>query len=283
MSLASEPNFDEIKTFLNEFDGGDVILSNKYFDKGLAVIYFNNPGKKNAISGKMMVQLRKCVEELENWKEGKAVFLCGLGGNFCSGGDLVFAKASGTPKKATQMCDWMQDTLSRLQRLPMFSVCLIQGPTLGGGAEISIFSDFIIATEDVKFGFVQGKMGIITAWGGGTRLVQKIGHKKALDLFLTSQILSAEDCVQHGIADHIVPVEDCFRKALEWIDLRLLHHRQIIRSFKNVVNKAATDTFDNSLKYEKSLFSVTWGGEINREALKKNIKHVKTKQTDRDC
>jgi enoyl-CoA hydratase/carnithine racemase len=57
MSLASEPNFDEIKTFLNEFDGGDVILSNKYFDKGLAVIYFNNPGKKNAISGKFFISI----------------------------------------------------------------------------------------------------------------------------------------------------------------------------------------------------------------------------------
>ncbi|XP_044256184.1 ethylmalonyl-CoA decarboxylase-like [Tribolium madens] len=268
-------NFAEIEKYLSQFGSGDVILSNKYFDKGLAVIYFNNPGKKNAISGKMMVQLRQCVQKLEEWKEGKAVLLCGLGGNFCSGGDLEFAKASGTQKEALYMSNWMQDTLTRLQKLPMFSVCLIQGPTLGGGTEVSLFCDFIIATEDVKYSFIHGKMGIITAWGGTTRLVEKIGGKKALNLLLTSQILNAQGCVENGIADHVVPVEDCLAKAMEWIDLRLQHHHQIIRSFKNCVNKAVRDTWENSLAYEKSLFSLTWGSEMNKEALAKNIKHIK--------
>ena len=184
MSTDAQLNFDEIETYLQQFDGGDIVLSKKHFNKGLAIIYFNNPGKKNAISGnyhfsryhfshfpvgKMMVQLRQCILQLEQWKEGKAVLLCGLGGNFCSGGDLQFAKASGTQTEALHMSSWMQDTLNRLHNLPMFSVCLIQGPTLGGGAEITTFCDFIVASDDVKYGFVQGKMGIITAWGGSTR------------------------------------------------------------------------------------------------------------------
>ncbi|RZC37384.1 ECH domain containing protein [Asbolus verrucosus] len=275
MSLIPDINFEEIEAFLSRFDSGEIILSNKFFDKGLAVIYFNNPGKKNAVSGKMMVQFRKCVEQLEQWKEGKAVLLCGLGGNFCSGGDLDFARASGTQKSALNMSNWMQDTLRRLQKLPLFSVCLIQGPTLGGGAEISTYCDFIIATEDVKYGFVHGKLGIITAWGGTTRLVKKVGAKKALNLLLTSQILSASDCLDSNIADHIVPVQDCLARAIEWIDTRLQHPPVIVRSFKKAVYQAATDTTENSFNYEKKLFSLTWGSELNRAALAKNIKHVK--------
>lgn len=118
--------------------------------------------------GKMMVQFRQTIEKLEQWKEGKAVLLCGIGGNFCSGGDLSFAKISGTKKEALYMANWMQDSLTRLQNLPMFSVSLIEGPTLGGGAEIPTFTDFIVAADNVRYGLIQGKMGILTAWGGGT-------------------------------------------------------------------------------------------------------------------
>lgn len=161
-------NFDSIQSHLSRFGGGEVIFSKEYFYKGLAVIYFNNPTKKNALSGKMMVELRRCVLELEQWQEGKAVLLCGQKDNFCSGADLDIARQTGTPKEAFQLSTWMLDTLERLKKLPLFSICLIQGPSLGGAAEIAIHCDFIIAVENVRFGFVQGKIGISTAWGGGT-------------------------------------------------------------------------------------------------------------------
>lgn len=73
------------------------------------------------VLGKMMVDFRKCVIELEHWKEGKAVILCGNDGFFCSGGDLDFARATGTPKEGFDMSCWMQDILKRFRRLPLVS------------------------------------------------------------------------------------------------------------------------------------------------------------------
>lgn len=116
-----------------------------------------------------MVQLRECVLSLETWKEGKAVILCGKGTNFCSGGDLNFVRATNTPQHGLDMSVWMQDVLKRLKKLPLISVCIVQGPTLGGGAELSVSCDFIVAADDVKYGFVHGKMGIVPAWGGAYR------------------------------------------------------------------------------------------------------------------
>lgn len=69
----------------------------------------------------MMVDFRKCVTELEQWKEGKALILCGNDGFFCSGGDLDFARATGSPKEGHDMSYWMQDILRRFRRLPLVS------------------------------------------------------------------------------------------------------------------------------------------------------------------
>lgn len=181
-----EESFSSIREYLSSFKGGKISL-NKNSENGIATIVLDNPEKKNAINGNflkyimyfrifsvfssgcMMVDFRDCVEELEKWEEGKGVILCGKGGNFCSGGDLDFARASGNPQGAWRMSTWMQDSLKRLKNLPLISVCLIEGPSLGGGAEISTFCDYIIAADNVKYGFVHGRLGIITAWAGASR------------------------------------------------------------------------------------------------------------------
>ncbi|XP_072375842.1 ethylmalonyl-CoA decarboxylase-like [Diabrotica undecimpunctata] len=98
----------------------------------------------------MYVDFFKCVLELENWKNGKALILYGEGPNFCAGGDLDLQKR-------------------KIRKLPLISVSLLHGATLGGGAEISTFCDYILVSDNTKLGFVQGRMGITTAWGGGTR------------------------------------------------------------------------------------------------------------------
>ncbi|XP_018576150.1 ethylmalonyl-CoA decarboxylase-like isoform X2 [Anoplophora glabripennis] len=197
-------DFGVMESNLLKYDGGEIFLSKEYFEEGIAIIYLNHPRKRNAISGKMMVDFRRCLNELEEWKEGKSVLLCGLGSNFCSGGDLDFARSAGTPKEGYYMSCIMQDILKRFRGLPLITVSLLHGPTLGGGAEISIFSDYILVADNAQIGFVQGNMGLITAFGGTTRLVQLIGERKAMEMLLTSKVYSAEECISISLADKIV-------------------------------------------------------------------------------
>lgn len=117
----------------------------------------------------MMVDLLDCIVKLEQWKEGKAVIIYGIGNNFCSGGDLNLAKQTGNPLGASRICTWMQNAMKRLQSLSLLTLCIVHGPTLGAGAEISIFCDYILTTENVQYGFVEGKMGILTVFGAATR------------------------------------------------------------------------------------------------------------------
>ncbi|KAB0791246.1 hypothetical protein PPYR_03046 [Photinus pyralis] len=220
----------------------------------------------------MMVEFRDRVEELENWHEGKGVILRGNGCNFCSGADLKFAKAS-TARDGLEMSEWMRDALVRLQRLPLVSVCLVHGPCFGGGAELAVFCDYLIAADDVRFGFVQGKMGIVTAWGAGTRLVQKIGHKRALEVLLTSKVMDAEECVNVGLVDHVVSSRASLLKARDWLTARLSLPHQITRAFKTIVSNAHDYSYADALKIEGDIFAPFWGGSLNKQALDKNIKH----------
>ncbi|KAG5898937.1 hypothetical protein JTB14_004661 [Gonioctena quinquepunctata] len=226
------------------------------------------------MSGKMMVELRACVLELEKWKEGKSVILCGKGLNFCSGGDLDFARASGTPEEGSYMSVFMQDILKRFRKLPFVTVSLVHGPALGGGSELSVLSDYILVTKNVKLGFVHGRMGLMTAWGGTTRLRQIIGDRKAMEMLLTGKVHTAQECLEIGLAYRIVDTANRLEEALEFVRTLTVFHCSIVQSYKQVMVVAGEESFENALTFESSVFSPKWGSDLNREALSKRLKHV---------
>lgn len=131
---------DDNREFLGKFKGGSVELS---FMDDIAVVSLNHSEKRNAISGKfhftivsisfslcsgkMMGDLLNVVTQLEDWKTGKGVMLCGSGGNFCSGGDLNFARGTGNADDGFRMATFMDSVLSRFQTLPLISVALVEG------------------------------------------------------------------------------------------------------------------------------------------------------------
>ncbi|XP_031331093.1 ethylmalonyl-CoA decarboxylase-like isoform X2 [Photinus pyralis] len=272
-SVQQPRSFSRIRKMLVKFPGGGVSLI-KDERSGIAEIVLDYPEIRNGMSGVMMVELRERVLQLENWTSGKGLILRGKGGNFCSGGDLNFAKSS-TAEEGLAMSVWMRDTLTRLQRLPLVSVCLVHGPCLGGGAEMAVFCDYILAAEDVQYGFVHGKMGIVTAWGGGTQLVQRIGRARALDLFLTARVMSAEECVEIGLAEAVVASPVDLSKVTNWLKLRLTLPSQITRAFKTIVSSNHMNSQEDALNAESETFAPFWGGAMNKEALNRNIKHSK--------
>lgn len=106
-------------------------------------------------------------------------------------------------------------------------------------------------------------------------MVEKIGQHKALDLLLTSKILSAEECVSIGLAEHIVHAENALEEIEEWLKTRIQHHHTVTRGIKKIVCDVANQNLQESFDYEKSIFIPFWGSKTNKEALSKRIKHVK--------
>ncbi|KAL2919361.1 enoyl CoA hydratase domain-containing protein 1 [Polyrhizophydium stewartii] len=172
-------------------------------------VRLENPARRNAMSPKMMVELAEIVDDLEArcGDHSAAAFglvLYGAGGTFCSGFDLSVARESFlTSEAGVEMCLLMQDTLARMRRLPLHTVAAVEGYALGGGAELCMSCDRRIVGQSAAVQFVQGRMGVTPGWGGASWLTQAVGPATALKLLASAERLTAERCVEAGIAEAI--------------------------------------------------------------------------------
>lgn len=277
MHPSEEKSIQEIRNHLERFLGGSVDLV-KNEENGLAVVLLNHEAKRNAISGKMMVDLHDIVENLESWKTGKGIILKGSHGNFCSGGDLNFVRQIANAEDGYMMATFMHHVLNKFQRLPLISVALIEGAgALGGGAEIATACDFRLMSESCNgFGFVHAKMGIIPAWGGTTRLVEKIGYTKALDMMSSAKVLKPRDCLKIGLVDEVIPSDvNTTEYSTLWLKERTKYDANVIRSIK--ISTSIARDFPLDFQSERRIFAPFWGSPGNKEALEKNIKHIDKK------
>lgn len=265
--------FQNIRHKFSAYDDGS-ITCNKDEETGVAEICIKNSTKKNAISGKMMIDFESIVIDLEEWSSGKGVLLYGDGGMFCSGGDLEFVTKENNPDSGYEMSFYMTKTLNRLAALPLVSVTYINGNgALGGGAEISTATDFRVMSNSAKtrIGFVHTVMGIIPAWGGLARLVQIVGKPKALNLILSANLLSAQEAVAVGLVDEIV--DDSLDAARQWLLHRVRHDGDVVRATKLCIAKAC-EIDEHVIINERCVFAPLFGGPANKTALAAKKKHM---------
>lgn len=265
----------DIREQLGKYKSGTVELQ-KNSSTGLAVITLNNPGKKNALSGSMMVELADHVTELGEWKDGKGLILMGASKTFCSGGDLSTVSAILNSRDGERMSRFMHDTLTRLYTLPMVSVALVEGVALGGGAELATACDVRIMTNDAKIGFVQIRMGVTTGWGGATRLYSMLGRTKTLKLLGSGKVLTAHDAASLGLADYVLPDSLHPLEAAQSLlsEQFCKGDARIVRRVKEtVVGIEQSDSLQEALDFERKVFASVWGSDIQKTALQQNIKH----------
>ncbi len=256
---------------LKELNGGNLYLD-KDQDSGIATITISNPSRANAITGSMMVALSDMVAELEKWRTGKALILYGDpdGKHFCAGADLKTAEALSNPQAGVMMCLYMQNILSRLQRLPLISAAAVSGNAIGGGAELTTACDFRLMTPSSRIQFIHTKMGLSPGWGGGTRLVNLVGPQKALRLLAGAEVVSAEDAVRLNLVDDVIQGEDFLKQTMSWLDKYISEPVAVVQSIKTVVTAASQLPQDQALSKEKDVFGGLWQGPANKAALAKS-------------
>lgn len=274
------------------FGNGQVALDKNYAE-GIALIKLSNPERHNALSGKMMVDLSEIVMKLGKPEElGElgndlvGLILWGEGKSFCAGLDLSNAKEHiMTPEAGKDMSLLMQDTLSRLQKLPLVSVAAIEGAALGGGAEVTTATDFrVIAKSDkAHIRFVQTKMGVTPGWGAVSRLLQLVGRQRALDFLTRAPRIDNALAIESGLAVDVAPEGGkALQAATDYLDSvvyfapkkdgddtpRKRNNVDAIRGMKRLVSYGSDIEPAAPLgQLEHSIFTSLWGSEANREAV----------------
>ena len=177
----------------------------------LALIELNRPKELNALNRQLMEELRDSLQELDIDSEVRSIVITGNEKAFAAGADIKqMANATAIDMlKIDQFSTWDQ---IRKTKKPI--IAAVSGFALGGGCELAMTCDMIIASETAKFGQPEIKIGVIPGAGGTQRLTKAIGKAKAMELVLTGRFISGESAEKMGLVNKVVPVEMYLEEAL---------------------------------------------------------------------
>jgi enoyl-CoA hydratase/carnithine racemase len=192
----------------------DSIVISK-IDNGIGELILNDPDTKNSLSKRMFTELRRVIEELDENDSVRVIIITGTGDSFSSGVNL---------KERLSMSDRESEELRSKIVLPFYQymsavkkpiIAAINGYAVGGGFELALGADIIIASENAKFGQREVKWGIIPAGGALRKLPQIIGILKTKELVFTGRIIDANEAYKIGLVNMVVPKDKLMEKARE--------------------------------------------------------------------
>uniref|UniRef100_M4BH35 Uncharacterized protein n=1 Tax=Hyaloperonospora arabidopsidis (strain Emoy2) TaxID=559515 RepID=M4BH35_HYAAE len=247
-----------------------------------AIIEIHSPGARNALSGKMMAELADIVEILETSEvqtKLNAVVIQGTNGWFCAGADLKVAQQELTsPEAGAAMGQLMTDTLTRFRRLPLVSIACIEGGAYGGGAELACACDFRILEKQAVIQFVQARIGVSPAWGGGVWLYKLVGRQAALKLLCTAEKVSAQRALELKLVDFVFDAapDEASAFICTFVKPFDVFTPAVSHGAKRVINNVDDVGLDAALSREHDVFKSLWGGPANLEALRGALKDKET-------
>ncbi len=178
----------------------------------VGTIILNRPRVLNALNAATMRELAAAVDELDEDADVRAIILTGGEANFAAGADLreMHEETPVTLTSSNRMVHWER---IRSVRKPL--IAAVSGYALGGGCELAMACDIIIASETAKFGQPEIKVGLIPGAGGTQRLVKAIGKSRAMEMVLTGDPIDAREAERLGLVSHVVPAELLLGEALK--------------------------------------------------------------------
>ncbi len=182
----------------------EFIKVNPQYEPMVALIELNRPKELNALNLQLMAELRDALKELDADDKVRVIIITGNEKAFAAGADIkqMAGKSAVDMLMIDQFSTWDQ---IRKTKKPL--IAAVAGFALGGGCELAMTCDMIIASESAKFGQPEIKIGVMPGAGGTQRLTRAIGKAKAMELVLTGRFLSAEEALGYGLVNKVVPTE----------------------------------------------------------------------------
>lgn len=242
----------------------EFIKVNPQFDKFVALIELNRPKELNALNRQLMSEIRDALKMLDEDDNVRAIILTGGEKVFAAGADIKqMADATAIDMlNIDQFSTWDQ---IRKTKKPI--IAAVSGFALGGGCEVAMTCDMIIASETAKFGQPEIKIGTMPGAGGTQRLTRAVGKALAMEMVLTGRFISAEEALQAGLINRIVPVELLLDEAKKLAGEIVKLSPVAVKLAKEAVNNAFNSTLDEGLLFERKNFYLTFASEDQKEGM----------------
>jgi enoyl-CoA hydratase len=231
----------------------------------VGIVTLNRPAVRNALSRQLIEELAAALDTLEAETEIRCLIV--------TGGDKVFA-AGGDIKQMSQfgfadvyLADGVPGRWERIAACRIPTVAAVAGYALGGGCELALQCDIIVAAETAVFGQPEITIGTIPGGGGTQRLPRRIGRAKAMDLCLTGRFMNAAEAERLGLVSRVVPAERLMEEAMAVAEKIAALSRPIAMMAKEAVNAAEEVPLADGIRLERRLFHATFATADQKEGM----------------
>jgi enoyl-CoA hydratase len=234
----------------------------------VTLITLNRPQALNALNSQVLAELIEAFAAYEADASQRCAVLTGSGEKaFAAGADIK--EMSEKPAADFYNEDFFSKWTSHLvktTRKPW--IAAVNGFALGGGCELAMMADFIIASENAKFGQPEIKLGVAPGMGGSQRLTRAVGKAKAMDMCLTGRMMDAAEAERSGLVTRVVPLADLLADALKTAEAIAAMPPMAAVANKEMVNAAFETTLDQGLLFERRVFQILTASEDKAEGMK---------------
>ncbi len=230
----------------------------------VATITLNRPEALNALNTVVMAELTAAADELDADPGVGAIIITGSAKAFAAGADI---KEMATLSYAEVFESDLFGAWSKLAAVRTPLIAAVAGYALGGGCELAMICDVLIAADTAKFGQPEIKLGVIPGMGGSQRLTRAIGKAKAMDMVLTGRMMDAAEAERSGLVSRVVPADDLLEEARGVATTIAQMSRPASRMAKEAVNRAFESTLAEGLLYERRLFHSAFATDDQSEGM----------------
>ncbi len=202
-----------------------------------AWILLNRPEVMNALSMKLSEELVEAIEMVRQSTKLKFLVIKGEGPNFCVGDDITEMIKWGNANDITRRCRYYQNMANQLEELDKITIAAVDGYAVGGGLEITMVCDFVIATERSKWGMPEVDVGITPGWGGTTRLSRLIGRRRAKEINLIGALHTSKKAVEWNLWNRVVANDQLDEEVERLLEVLKSKNQQGMRQLKFIINR----------------------------------------------
>jgi enoyl-CoA hydratase len=232
---------------------------------GVVLVTLDRPEVLNALDYRTLGDLAEALEKLDSDESVRCVVITGAGDRAFAAGADIKEMADATPvtlSAANNFARW-----ERLKRVRVPLIAAVRGFALGGGCELAMACDMVVAADDATFGQPEIKIGIMPGAGGTQRLTRALGKAKAMEMILTGRNLSARDAYERGLVSQIVAREETVPAALALAAEIAALPPLAVRAAKEAVNRAYELSLDAGLEFERRNFFMLFASDDQKEGM----------------